>query len=80
MNSMSFFLATIHVLFIMFNNWTFDVTNKNLLKEQKTTARQFLFDYKTTIKMNENSSSLDLNTLWVEYKNPDGRVSYYYII
>jgi len=25
--------------------------------------------------MNENSSSIDLNTLWVEYKNPDGRVS-----
>lgn len=25
--------------------------------------------------MNENSSSLDLNTLWVEYKNSDGRVS-----
>ncbi|UJR30629.1 hypothetical protein I4U23_018153 [Adineta vaga] len=27
--------------------------------------------------MNENSSSLDLNTLWVEYKNRDGRVYYY---
>ncbi|CAF2676953.1 unnamed protein product [Rotaria sp. Silwood2] len=27
--------------------------------------------------MNENSSSLDLSTLWVEYKNPDGRIYYY---
>ncbi|CAF3434386.1 unnamed protein product [Rotaria socialis] len=27
--------------------------------------------------MNETSSSLDLSTLWVEYKNPDGRIYYY---
>ncbi|CAF3665637.1 unnamed protein product [Adineta steineri] len=27
--------------------------------------------------MNENSSSIDLNTLWVEYKNPNGRIYFY---
>ena len=27
--------------------------------------------------MSESSSPLDLNTLWVEYKNRDGRVSYF---
>ena len=52
-------------------------------KNKKQCRRTNYFAFRQTLslfihqqlEMNENSSSLDLNTLWVEYKNPDGRVS-----
>jgi len=73
-------LILIHSLFILFNNWSFNLTNKIPRKEQNTYKGKYYyntFNSEITIKMNENSSSLDLNTLWVEYKNADGRVSYF---
>ena len=51
-----------------------DEKNKTI-KEKTIRYSCILLEYLASTKMNDNSSTLDLNNLWVEYKNPDGRVS-----
>ena len=75
----------VHVLLLIARHWSNDWTNGNQRREYKKKKQHkkkkrnvclsWLFNNKRNEEMSENSSPLDLNTLWVECKNADGRVS-----